>query len=322
VIWSYPRILWLLLLVPLVAVLAVMHGRRARIRLRDMGHQGAEWQVRLFLRDLSLTAFLALSILAAAEPRSGRRPETGEYTGMDIAVAFDVSRSMLAQDTEPSRLDRSVSALRQIVQALPEARFSLVPFKGEAAVLVPMTEDRVMVDMWIDRLGPALATIPGTDVQEALAAAGGSFPESDGRNRVVLLISDGESLSGRISDAARDLAGRGIPVHVLAAGTSDGATIPLSDGSLVKDDSGRPVVSRTDTDGLERLADETGGFFAALSSARAVNDLIAAIQDQQAFSETRGIRFVGVYRYRSFLIPALFFLFSYLLARIVPWRRH
>ncbi len=320
--WAYPVTLWGLVAVPLLIISSVLVGRKARRSLRGIGRDSIEWLVRSFLRDIAISAFFIFAILAASDPRIGRKPITGESSGLDVAVAFDVSRSMLAPDISPSRLDRSVTALQQITRTLDDSRFSLVPFKGEAILMVPMTEDRVVLDLWTGRLGPGLLTHPGTDLETALSKAGDSFPGGDGRNRALVLITDGEALSGRIDAISRELAERAIPVYVLAAGTIEGSTIPLGDGSYVKDSTGHPVVSRTDLDTLKDLAEETGGTFHELFRPGATADLIASIKGYRDFSESRGIRFIGVNRYRIFLIPSLSFLLFFLLVRIVPWRRN
>ena len=319
--WSYPAFFWGFLLLPLVLLAGWRAGRSARIHLRRMGGIGIQWQIRAYLRVLSMFGFTALAVLSLAEPRSGRRPVTGERSGLDVAVAFDVSRSMLSRDMEPSRLSRSTSALRQITANLDDARFSLIPFKGSASVSVPMTEDRAVLDMWIERLGPALSSGPGTDLEVALRTARSAFPAGSGRKRIVILISDGESPGGKIGRVVRELQDDGISVHVLAAGTADGGTIPLADGSLVLNESGHPVVTRADVRTLQELAVDTDGSYHGLDRPGAVAELISTVEDDREFAEARGIRFVSVHRYRMFLIPTVLMAFLYLFSRIIPWRR-
>lgn len=319
--WAYPSTLWALFSVPLILALTVLAGRHSRRNLKAIRRNPIEWQVRTFLRDFTIGVFLILAVLAASEPRIGRKPMSGERSGLDVAVAMDVSRSMLATDISPNRLDRSITAVQQISKALDDSRFSLIPFKGEALLMVPMTEDRVVLDLWIGRLGPGLLTHTGTNLEVALRTAQDSFPKGDGRSRIIVLISDGEALSGRANNISRELAELGVPVYVLAAGTREGSTVPLADGTYVKDSTGRPVVSRTDLNALSRIADETGGAFHELSRPGATAEMISSIRDDRDFSETRGIRFIGVNRYRIFLVPAVFFLLLFLLARIFPWRR-
>lgn len=319
--WAYPFMLWGLFAIPLLVVGSFLIGRRSRKNIRVLGRNNIEWQVRSFLRDFSMTAFFVLSLLAAAEPRSGRRPVTGEHSGLDMAVAYDVSRSMMAEDLLPNRHEKAVNVLRGLSRTLIDARLSLIPFKGDAMLAVPMTEDRVTLDLWIDRLGPGLSTVPGTNIEAALRMAVDSFPRDAGRQRIILLITDGESLSGRIERVSRELAETGIPVHVLAVGSMEGATIPLGNGDYVKDADGRPVISKLNVDALKRLAEDTGGSYHELNRPGAAAELTRTIIESEKFAESRGIRFIGMTRYRIFLIPALMFLSLYLFVRIFPWRK-
>jgi len=318
--WAYPATFWGFFILPLIILAALLSGRNSRHVLKAIGKETVSWDVRSFLRNLAMLFFAVLVILAAADPRSGRELISAERSGLDVAVAFDVSRSMLAEDLIPNRLQRSVLALEQITRALEGSRFSLTPFRGDANLLLPMTEDRVMLNLLIPSLGPGLSTAPGTDVEAALRVAWKSFPRSEGRDRVILLISDGESLKGRVERISRELAEVGIPVFVMAVGTVKGSAIPSGNGGFVKDPSGRTVVSRADVAVLRRLAEETGGSFHMLSHPTASSNLIASIDELQWVSENQGIHFAGASSYRSFLFPALLLVFFYLIVRIVPWR--
>ncbi|MCG8453336.1 MAG: VWA domain-containing protein [Spirochaetales bacterium] len=319
--WAYPEFLWLLIAVPVIAFIAWLRSHRSLHEFKRLGLAGLEWQVRMFVRGVCMALFAVFVILAAAGPRGGRRPVSQEQSGMDVAVAFDVSRSMLARDVLPSRLERAATALRQVAAESVDTRFSLIIFKGDAQLAVPMTEDRVMLDTWVDRLGPGLMTSGSTDLEKALRLAWDSFPGGEGRSRVLLLVSDGEALEGQSDDVTRELADAGVPVYVLAAGTAEGSTIPLGDGTYVKDGDGSPVVSRVDVDRLRRIAEDTGGSYLSLQRSGASGELVAALSEKRTFGETRGIGFVSVDRYKSFLGPALLFLLAYLAARIIPWRR-
>lgn len=317
--WFYPSTFWGLPIALLVTVGGFWSIRRFGAHLRSLGTAGVEWRLRCFLRVITAGGFFVLLVTAAAEPRAGRLPVSGERSGLDIAVAFDVSRSMLARDIAPSRMQRGIAALGRITRSISDSRYSLIPFKGNAVPLVPMTDDREVLDLWIGRLGPGLSSTAGTDLEAALRAASNAFPGGTGRSEVLLIISDGESLTGRPETVSRGLAERGIPVHVLLAGTAEGAPIPLKGGSFITDSTGRTVVSRGAAAPLERVSRETGGSFHHLVRPNAVTDLINIIQERREFVEKRGIRFVGVYRYRMFLVPALLFALLHLLIRILPW---
>jgi len=179
----------------------------------------------------------------------------------------------------------------------------------------------VILNVIIPSLGPGLSTAPGTNVEAALRVAWKSFPRSESRNRVLLLISDGETLKGRVERISRELAEVGIPVFVMAVGTVEGSVIPTDNGGFVRDPNGRAVVSRADVAILRRLAEETGGSFHMLSHPTASSSLIASINELRWISENQGIHFAGASSYRTFLLPALLLVFFYLIVRIVPWRK-
>jgi len=318
--WGYAGTLWILLALPILLFVIVLRERRSWRELALFGKNALELQIRAFLRDLAMLSFLVAAVFAAADPRAGRQSTANEFHGTDVAVAFDISRSMLARDVPPSRLERSITALRRIIQSLDDSRFSLVVFKGDAVLAVPMTEDRIMLDLWTPRLGPALSTAGGTNIETALRVTGNSFPGGSGRERVIILISDGDSLSGRIDRITRELSERNLPVYVLAVGSGEGSLIQLADGSYVTDLEGRPVISRVDTKTLRRVADSTGGAFFDIRKTGAASRLISSIQGREDFTENRSIGFAGFYRFRFFLVPGMMFLFLFLLIRVVPWR--
>ena len=317
---SWAGALWALLALPILIPLIILRERHSWRELELFGENASRLQIRTLLRDMAMLGFFVMTLLAAADPRMGRQSMMSEFHGLDVAIAFDVSRSMLAKDVLPSRLKRSIAALKQIVLSLDDSRFSLVTFKGEAVLAVPMTEDRVMLDLWTARLGPALSTVGGTNIEAALRVAGNSFPRGDGRKRVVILISDGDSLSGQIDRMERDLSERNLPVYALAVGSSEGSVIQLADGSYVKDSRGRPVLSRVDKRTLRRVADNTGGAFFDITKPGATSRLISTIQGRRDFAEKRSIDFVNFYRYRLFLVPGMIFLLLFLLIRVAPWR--
>ena len=318
-IWPYPYTLIRVLAAMLLAIASWWIGHQVYRKLVSIGQNSIEWQIRMYLRNFFLTAFLVLATLAMSDPRSGRKPVSGELKGLDIAIAFDVSRSMLVEDIKPNRLSNSISAIAQIVRALDDARFSIIPFKGDAAPRMPMTEDRVMLNLWMAKLGPGVSTAPGTNIEVALQVAMSTFPAGSGRNKIILLVTDGEALSGKTDRISRKLFESGISVHILLAGTPEGGTIPLGDGKNLMDKSNRPVISRADMEIVEQLANDTDGSVHLLSHPAAAAELIDLIQTNGELSEGRGIRFTKVYRYRLFLAPALLSLLLYLVARIFPW---
>ncbi len=320
-IWVHPESLLGLPVSAIVIIVTILSRRQTRKKLIAIGKNSVEWQVRMFLKDISMAMFMILAVLAMLEPRSGNKPISGERAGLDIAVAFDVSRSMLTEDLSLNRLEMGVAALGQITRKLENARFSLIPFKGDAVVRVPMTEDRVMLNLWMDRLGPGLFSSTGTNLEVALNAAYESFPDGTVRSRIIILITDGESLTGSIDKPVQHLIREGIIVHVIISGTVDGGPVPVGNGHFATDGYGRMVVSKADFRAAERLAGNTGGTVQDLSRIGATANLIDIIVKNQKTVESQKISFIGVYAYRLFLIPAVIMMLLYLLARIFPWRK-
>lgn len=320
--WYYPLVFWLIPAAFLLIGIAVLVSLRSLVKLQTIASITPVWRLRIFLRYVSMAAFLILTIFALAEPRGGREAISAERSGVDIAVIFDISRSMLAADISPSRLERGSAVLGHVISSVESARFSLIPFKGEAVPIIPMTEDRIILDLWIKRLGPALSSAPGTNIEKALSAALSTFPPDVGRNRIMLIFSDGEALSGRVERLSRELSAQGIPVHAVLTGTEEGAPIPLGNGSNLLDESDSPVLSRANQDVLWNLSEDTSGSFHNLSLPGAVSGLIQSLEQERDFAESRGIRFKSIYQFRTFLLPAVLMLLLYFLIGIIPWPEH
>ena len=321
-IWTYPGSLWLLLLVPFSVLSAEVAAHRAVSRLSTILPGGLEWKMRIYLRDICMGGVLITAILALADPLGSRQPEIAESLGLDVALVLDISRSMLAEDISPDRLQRSIEALRQIISSLKGANFSLVVFKGNAEIVVPMTGDRIELEMWLQSISPGLSTSRGTNIEVAVGKALESFPFRQARSPLIILITDGEALSGQVDNMAKILTEKGVIVHSLSAGQKEGGVIPLGDGGFVKDKDGYVVVTRPDLKSLSRLARMTNGSLNELRDPEAVSVLVESIRKNRRFEEGRGIKLTRVKQYRFFLLISLFFLMVFFLARVLPWQKN
>ena len=203
-----PGTLWALLaLLPimLIQLRAYFKGRK------DLAVLGRHWDrdavqtlflVKWFFLVLTFDLFVALSIFALSDITWGERPVEEDRDNLDVVVALDISRSMLADDVEPSRLSQSLAVIRSASRQLPAARFGLIVFKGDAVLLLPLTEDLNALEAVLDGVSPQLVSTPGTDLERGLAKAMDAFPAGTNAHRAILLISDGESLSGSPARAA------------------------------------------------------------------------------------------------------------------------
>ena len=270
-VWRTPQLLWLLCCVPLVAGLLVWALRRRRRALEqfaqasllpvltsDTAQRGHRWRAGLLVGALSLL------LIALAGPRWGFEWEAVRREGADIVVALDTSRSMLATDVSPTRLERAKLALQDLVQQLQGDRIGLVAFAGSAFIQCPLTLD---YGAFLESLrAVTVGIIPkgGTALGEAITTGLAAFENQPGQHHALLIITDGEDHDGQIRAASRQAAEKGIKIYTVGVGSPEGELIPLSvDGrrSFLKDRQGQVVKSRLDTDTLQQIALTTGGAY-------------------------------------------------------------
>lgn len=216
-----------------------------------------------------LLAALALLVAALLRPRLGFRWEEVQRRGVDVMVAVDVSRSMLADDVKPNRLERARREVKDLVRLLRGDRVGLVAFAGDAFVQCPLTLDASTFTLFLDELSPRSTGRGGTALAEALRRVTAGFdPESPAR-RVAVLITDGEDHEGDLEGALQEAKEKGVVIYALGVGTAEGALIPLAENGsgYLKDREGQVVKSRLDEGTLERIALATGGAYVRTSGA-------------------------------------------------------
>ncbi|MFW5789259.1 MAG: vWA domain-containing protein [Spirochaetota bacterium] len=318
-------LLGLVLVVPAIVlqIRAYLAGREEIVRL------GVQWPreqvarlyaVKWFFSALAFDLFLVFAVLSAADITWGERSVEEDRAGLDVVVAVDVSRSMLAADADPTRLGRSLGVIRAVGRQLPAVRMAVVAFKGEAITLMPLTEDANALEIVFDGIGPALISAPGTNVEAGLSEALRSFPEAAFAHRAIVLFSDGEALSGNPDEPVGALRRRGVPVLAVLAGSEEGAPVPGGDGSALLDDDGRPVVSKANAGLLTDIARRTDGEVLRLADAEIVTELERRLSGFAELREREGFRLVPVRRYRLFLGAALVALLVSMAVRVVRWR--
>ena len=267
--WNNPdMLLWLLALIPLLAVTGWMLRRRG-VRLTRIAEKGL-WPTvlpghspkRQRIRNLLRLAALALAIVALARPQWGFSWEKVQQRGLSILVALDTSRSMLAQDIKPDRLQQAKWGVRDLLKQLRGDRIGLVAFSGDAFLQCPATIDYAAFTMMLDDVYAGIVPVGGTDLYEALDTAMDSFERSEegAADKVIILISDGEGHTGDPLSLVKRLKEDGIRVFTIGVGTRQGELIQTSDG-FVKDKEGNVVKSALNEEILERIAMETGGFY-------------------------------------------------------------
>jgi Ca-activated chloride channel family protein len=204
-----------------------------------------------------------LALAALLEPAWG---ESGalEARGSDVVVCLDVSRSMLATDEEPTRLERAREEIRALAAAARGDRLALVAFAGEARLVVPLTRDGEALAALADAADPLSVARGGSDLGAALDAALAALDAGSGDAAAIVLLTDGEDHGGGGLSAAERCRARGVPVHAVGLGSARGSKIPVPGPrgpEFLRDPAGAEVVSGLDADSLRRIADASGGSF-------------------------------------------------------------
>jgi len=266
------------------------------------------------VRRLSLSVLgLALLVLALSRPQCGSRTEVTRRMGLDLVIALDVSRSMLARDVGPDRLARARLELSSLLDGLGGDRVGLVVFARRAFTACPLTSDLEAVRVFLRQVGPDAVPEQGTDLGAALRTAREVLDaeEHGARSKVVVLVSDGEDQGRDAAQAAAVLADAGIRVYALAVGGREGAPIPLADASgamtgYKKDGRGETVVTRLDEATLAAVATKGNGeVFEVARPDRGVDAFRAAL-DRLAKTELAGRASVAWEdRYALLAFPAL-----------------
>jgi len=266
-----PELLALLWLLPLALWVLWRGERRRRQRLalvigRNAAASGVDLRpARTVVKVTLLILTLAVLIIALARPRWGFAWTDVKRHGSDIIIAVDVSQSMLAQDVNPSRIERAKHEILDLLPVLKGDRIGLVAFAGDAFVECPLTEDYAAMRMFVGFLGPDLIPLQGTDLKGAInTSMKALFDGSPGgtEGRAIILITDGEDQEPDAEKAAAAAKDKGVKIYALGIGTPDGAPIPDPNGGFKKDAAGNMVVTRPNEKALSRLAASSGGVFA------------------------------------------------------------
>jgi Ca-activated chloride channel family protein len=308
---------WLLLILPLIGLLIFMHRRRAA-RLAALissnvwkkvipGHNPKRGRRRTALRLLALFCIL----LALTRPQWGSHWEEVKQRGLDIIVVLDTSKSMLAEDIKPNRLQQAQWAVRDFVKNLKGDRIGLVAFAGSSFLQCPVTIDYAAFTMMLDDLYAGIIPRGGTAIAQALKTAEDSFDTQSDADRVVILITDGEDHEGDPVKMADELKQAGIKLFSIGVGTTDGELIPSEQG-YVKDSQGQVVKSSLNESLLQKLASDTGGFYVRSAPGDFGLDRIYKLGIAGLQRGEQETRLAKVYeeRFGWFAAAALFFLLA------------
>jgi Ca-activated chloride channel homolog len=263
---------------PLMVLLVVLYFMARRRKIKKLGDSELVKQLipyssrrkRILKAFLFLCGFSSL-ILAIANLQTGSKLREVKREGADIVVCLDVSNSMLAQDLMPNRLTRAKYALEKMIDMLQGDRLGLVIFAGEAYVQLPITTDYGAAKMFLGSIGPGMVPVQGTNLASAIKKAMESFSSDPGRNKAIILITDGENHESEAVDAAEEAGSKDIMISTIGIGSPKGVPIPLIENGVVKgyrkDNEGQTIVTKLNSELLREIASKGKGVFVQASQA-------------------------------------------------------
>ena len=306
--FAYPWMLALVALVPLASLWwSFLRARRekalSRLTLEIPKSAGSSVQAALFLVGLVLVLF------AASRPQWGHSLERRSARSRNVVVAIDVSRSMLAEDVRPNRLERAKADVADLIDSLKGDRCALVAFRRTGVSICPLTTDRAFLRGALESLSPDSAPRGETDLGSAIRASLDALDPTADDHNAIILISDGGDLRGEALEGAAVAKKRGVPIFTVGIGDPvRGATVPAEGGGVMKHD-GRPVTVKLESAALDAIAKASGGRYVPLATAGTAETTLGAIYSrflrQVAAKEQNEDELRLGERYQIFLVPGL-----------------
>ncbi len=261
-----------------------------------------------------LTIALSTIIIGWANLRTGDKSEKVQRKGVDVIIALDVSKSMLAKDIQPDRLTRAKQLIMRMTDKMQNDRIALIIFAGKAYLQVPLTIDYSTVKMMLQNVSPDMVPTQGTVIGDAIDMAMETFTKNERKYKSLIIISDGEDHDEMALEKTRQAADAGVIVHTIGIGSPQGATLydPVTK-SLKLDENGSPVVSKLNEDELRSLATAGHGTYSLLQN---TDDVADKLTNNLESMEQKSL---GSVIYTDFTSYFQYFLFAGFIALIIEW---
>jgi Ca-activated chloride channel family protein len=294
-----------LLLAPVLVFLFIL---LVKWKKKTIAKIGDERLIRQLISDYSPGRFLVkfilvlsafvLTGLGVANLQYPRQVEQVQRQGVDVILVLDVSKSMLARDIQPNRLERSKQLMNRLIDKLRNDRIGLVLFAGRGYLQMPLTTDHSSAKIYVNSASPESVPAQGTVIGEALTISNNAFGQKEKKYKTVVLITDGEDHDETAMEAAGLLAENGAILHTIGVGSAEGSTLtdPVT-GEQKKDAQGNVVISRLNEPMLQELAKAANGTYQHLENTdRVVNNILEQINGM----EQKSISDQSFINYRSF----------------------
>lgn len=327
------KYLYLLILLPILACIFFFNMYWKRKKQREFGDLELVKKLtpehsvfKPFLKLGVILLALAALILGLVNPKIGTKMETVKREGIDIVFAVDVSKSMLAEDVAPSRLEKSKQLVSQIVNQLGNDRIGIVAYAGSAFPVLPITTDYSVAKMFLQSMSPDMVSSQGTSLDEAIKLSATYFDEKSKTSKLLILISDGEDHSEGAEAAAEEANKLGMKIITIGIGTEKGATIPLKKNGVVesyqRDNNNEIVITKLNQEGLKAIAKATKGGYVYGGNTKEVLDYVKNALDniqKTEFEATQMADFQSQFQWFIGIAFVLLFIDLFLLERKTNW---
>lgn len=322
-----PQVFWYLFgLIPLIAVLTFNYLRTFRIiKKTNRSENGKRIRDFFFLKNFLLSLFIVLAyvffICSLAGFSWSKDVKTENLKGLDIVFAIDISNSMSSDDIEPSRLQKVSETVKSLVSARSNLRYSVVVFKGDAEIIVPLTENVESVYYVLDFLYPDLLSAPGTNLEAGLLKSFSAFPDNTNTMKMVFLFTDGGESNIDVVKLSEISESKKIKLNIIAVGSPEGGVMYTSDGEIIRDSSKIPIISRPNYSLLETISSGLGGEYFLLSDSLVISKLLKVLKDETLKIGKDTTRVDYVDRFGIFALAAWIMLALYVLVKGVKWKK-
>ena len=277
-----PTYLWLLLLIPLLAMIYLYSLRQSKRRLKRFGSLKLMHQLspmasprRKLVKFVLAELILTLLILIVARPQIGNKiANNTSREGIEVIMALDISNSMLATDVVPSRLDKSKLMVEGLMNKFTKNKLGLIVFAGDAFVQLPITSDYVSAKMFLDNINPSLIGTQGTDIGKAINLAMHSFTPNTQTGKAIVVITDGEDNEGGAEAMAKQAQEKGIKVFILGIGSTQGTTIPMPNSEDLRDANGNIVKTHLNEEMCKKIVDAGHGVYIHVDNSSVADALL------------------------------------------------
>lgn len=283
-----PIYLWLLVVIPIFFGIMVMSEWRRNKNIKLLGDKQLikalmpdASRKRRWTKFILLQVALMLFVLVLARPQMGAKIANEKRNGIEAIICLDISNSMLAEDVQPNRLQKSKMLVENMVDKFVNDKIGLIVFAGDAFVQLPITSDFVSAKMFLQNAEPSLIQTQGTDIAHAIELAENSFTQQKNIGRAIIVITDGEDHEGGALEAAKEAKKKGMNVFILGVGNTGGAPIPSGNGYMT-DNTGQTVMTALNEQMCREIASAGQGTYIHVdnttSAQETLNNELAKLQ--------------------------------------------